>query len=76
MKKNIAYAMKDRQKMTEAQKKLDKKIKEGKENYKNKISESFKSNDMKDVWRKMKNVINCDKTKTQTNKKNKSLGVL
>ena len=51
--------------MVEAQRKLEKKIKEGKEQYKNKISKSFQSNDMKDVWNKMKNVIGSDKTKTQ-----------
>ena len=63
--KNIAFASKDHDKMTDAQKNLERKIKEGKENYKNKISQSFQSNNMKDVWHKMKTVIGCDKTKTQ-----------
>ena len=63
--KNIAFASKDKEKITQAQRNLDKKIREGKEDYKNKISQSFQSNNMKDVWGKMKSVINQDKTKTQ-----------
>ena len=63
--KNIAYASKDKTKIFEAQKKLDEKIREGKEKYREKISQSFKSNNMRDVWDQMKSVICCDKTKTQ-----------
>ena len=49
--------------MKESQDKLKKKIDEGKRNYKEKISKSFQSNDMKDVWNKMKTVVCFDKTR-------------
>ena len=45
--KNIAFASKDKTKISEAQRNLDKKLKEGKEKYKDKISQSFVFNNMR-----------------------------
>merc|ERR1712130_477514 len=61
----MGFASKDENKMKVSQIKLDQKIKEGKRKYKEKISKSFQSNNMKDVWDKMKTVVCFDKTRPQ-----------
>lgn len=52
-KKKKAFREKDKEQLHNVQKEMKKVITEGKNNYKNKIEQKFKSNDMHDVWQGM-----------------------
>ena len=68
--KKRAFGEKDEVKKRTSQYQLEKKIKEGRESYKEKMKKSFECNDMKDVWNRMKKVIGSDNKGPQINPPN------